>query len=130
MFVLVTRLDRLGRDTYDMIKLIKEFDSLGVSVRFIKDGISTEGEVGKMMITILSAVAQAERQRILERTNEGRVDAMSKGVKFGIKPKVDVGRVHLMYLEGTPASEIARELKIGRSTAYKIIKDFNSSSSE
>ena len=70
--VLVTKLDRLGRDTVDMIQLIKEFDETGVAIRFLDDGISTEGTMGKMVITILSAVAQAERQRILERTNEGR----------------------------------------------------------
>lgn len=42
-----------------------------------------------MVVTILSAVAQAERQRILERTNEGRVEAKAKGVKFGRKPTID-----------------------------------------
>ncbi|WP_439650635.1 recombinase family protein [Pelagibaculum spongiae] len=73
--LLVTRLDRLGRDTADMIQLIKEFDQLGVAIRFIEDGISTEGTMGKMVITILSAVAQAERLRILERTHiESRKD--------------------------------------------------------
>ena len=41
--------------------------------------------MGTMVVTILSAVAQAERQRILERTNEGRVEAKIKGIKFGRK---------------------------------------------
>lgn len=52
------------------------------AVRFIDDGISTDGEMGKMVVTILSAVAQAERQRILERTNEGRQEARMKGIKW------------------------------------------------
>ena len=69
--ILVKKLDRLGRDTADMIQLIKQFDDMGVAVRFLDDSISTEGTMGKMVVTILSAVAQAERQRILERTNEG-----------------------------------------------------------
>ena len=55
--------------------LIKEFDKIGVSIRFLDDGISTEGTMGKLVVTILSAVAEAERQRILERTNEGRLEA-------------------------------------------------------
>jgi len=63
--ILVTKLDRLGRDTLDMIRLIKEFKELGVALRFIDDGISTEGTMGQMVVTILSAVAQAERHRIL-----------------------------------------------------------------
>lgn len=72
----------LKRDTADMIQLIKEFDAQGVAVRFIDDGISTDGDMGQMVVTILSAVAQAERRRILERTNEGRQEAKLKGIKF------------------------------------------------
>ncbi len=87
--ILVKKLDRLGRDTADMIQLIKEFDSLGVSIRFLDDGISTEGAMGKMVVTILAAVAQAERQRILERTNEGRIEAKAKNIQFGRKRTID-----------------------------------------
>ena len=121
--VLVTKLDRLGRDSADMINLIKEFDSLGVAVRFLDDGISTEGEMGKMVVTILSAVAQAERQRILERTNEGRIEAKSKGVKFGRKRTVDRERIYAMKAQGIGATEIANQLGIGRSTIYKLLKE-------
>jgi len=66
-----------------MIQLIKEFDAQGVGIRFIDDGISTDGDMGQMVVTILSAVAQAERRRILERTNEGREEAKLKGILFG-----------------------------------------------
>ncbi len=45
--ILVKKLDRLGRDTADMIQLIKEFDAQGVAVRFIDDGISTDGDMGQ-----------------------------------------------------------------------------------
>lgn len=98
--ILVKKLDRLGRDTADMIQLIKEFDAQGVSIRFIDDGISTDGEMGKMVVTILSAVARAERQRILERTNEGRQEAMAKGVVFGRKRKIDRDAVLNMWQQG------------------------------
>ena len=84
--IIVKKLDRLGRDTADMIALINEFDSAGVKIRFIENGISTEGTEGKLLITILAAVAQAERERILERTNEGRDAAKANGVKFGRIP--------------------------------------------
>ena len=119
--ILVQKLDRLGRDTADMIQLIKEFDAMGVSIRFLDDGISTEGTMGKMVVTILSAVAQAERLRILERTNEGRQEAKAKGVKFGRKPTVDKAKVRLFHEQGIGATEIARQLKIGRSTVYKVL---------
>ncbi len=120
--ILVKKLDRLGRDTADMIQLIKTFDEIGVSVRFLDDGISTEGTMGKMVVTILSAVAQAERQRILERTNEGRIEAMAKGVKFGRKRTIDRKKVRELHQNGTGAIAIAKQMKIGRSTVYKLLK--------
>ncbi len=120
--VLVTRLDRLGSDTGEMIKLVQEFSELGVCLRFLKEGISTEGAMGKMVITILSAVADAERTRILERTNEGRIEAKANGVKFGRKRFVDRERV--MELRKTKgATEISKLLGIGRSTVYAILKE-------
>ena len=121
--ILVKKLDRLGRDTADMIQLIKEFDNMDVAIRFLDDGISTEGTVGKMVVTILSAVAQAERQRILERTNEGRLEAKAKGGKFGRKPTVDKYKVLCLREQGIGATEISKTLKIGRSTVYKILKN-------
>lgn len=120
--ILVKKLDRLGRDTADMIQLIKEFDAMGVAIRFLDDGISTEGTMGKMVVTILSAVAQAERQRILERTNEGRLEAKAKGIKFGRKPSVDKEKVRNLRSQGVGATEIARQLNIGRSTVYKVLE--------
>jgi len=123
--VLVKKLDRLGRDTADMIRLIEEFDSMGVAIRFLDDGISTEGTMGKMVVTILSAVAQAERQRLLERTNEGRTEAKAKGVKFGRKRTVDREKILTMKAQGFGARDIAKQRGIGRSTVYKILKESN-----
>lgn len=121
--ILVKKLDRLGRDTADMIHLIKEFDAMGVSIRFLDDGISTEGTMGKMVVTILSAVAQAERQRILERTNEGRAEAKLKGVKFGRKRTVDRSKIVSLYTSGIGATEIAKTSGVGRSTIYKLLQE-------
>jgi len=123
--ILVKKLDRLGRDTADMIQLIKEFDGMGVSIRFLDDGISTEGTMGKMIVTILSAVAQAERARILERTNEGRTEAKLKGIKFGRKRTVDREKIISLYRSGVGATEVAKQTGIGRSTVYKLLKEKN-----
>ena len=120
--ILVKKLDRLGRDTADMIQLIKTFDEMGVAIRFLDDGITTEGAMGKMVVTILSAVAQAERQRILERTNEGRIEAKSKGVKFGRKRSIDREKVINLYKTGLGATSISKQIGIGRSTVYKILQ--------
>ena len=124
--LLVKKLDRLGRDTAEMISLIKLFDEMGVAIKFLDDGISTEGEMGKMVVTILSAVAQAERHRILERTNEGRIEAKLKGIKFGRKRTVDRKRLNDLYTQGVGATDIARQLGIARSTVYKVLNETDS----
>ena len=125
--LLVKKLDRLGRDTAEMISLIKLFDEMGVAIKFLDDGIRTEGEMGKMVVTILSAVAQADRHRILERTNEGRIEAKLKGIKFGRKRTVDRKRLNELYAQGVGATDIARQLGIARSTVYKVLNEANTS---
>ena len=121
--IIIKKLDRLGRDTADMVSLIKEFDSAGVKVRFLDDGISTEGSMGKMVITILAAVAQAERERIMERTNEGRQAAKAKGIKFGRKQSIDREQFMKLVESGSGATEISKIMNIGRSTVYKLLKE-------
>ena len=121
--VLVKTLDRLGRDTADMIQLIKEFDQMGVAIKCLDEGISTEGTMGQMVVTILAAVAQAERRRILERTNEGRIEAKANGVKFGRKRHIDRQKVLNLKEQGVGATAIAKQLGIGRSTVYLILKE-------
>ena len=123
--ILVKKLDRLGRDTADMVQLIKYFDEVGVSVRFMDDGISTEGTMGKMVVTILSAVAQAERQRILERTNEGRIEAMSKGVRFGRKPSIDRKLFKELHDQKLGGTVIAKQMGISRAAVYKLKAEVN-----
>lgn len=119
--ILVTKLDRLGRDTLDMIQLIQGFDALGVSVRFLDDGLTTDGTMGRMIITILSAVAQAERSRIIERTAEGRLDAQVRGVRFGRPQSINRAKVYELWDSGMSALKIAEALGMGRSTVYKVL---------
>ena len=106
-----------------MVQLIKDFDDMGIAIRFLDDGISTEGTMGKMVVTILSAVAQAERHRILERTNEGRIEAKSKGIKFGRKRTIDREKMLELHKKGIGATCIAKQMNIGRSTVYKLLQD-------
>jgi DNA invertase Pin-like site-specific DNA recombinase len=122
--VLVTKLDRLGRDTADMINLINQFNQMQVGVRFLEDGISTEGTTGKMVITILSAVAESERLRILERTNEGRLEAKLKGIRFGRKRRINRKRlIDRFKHDGVKGVALAREMGISRASVYKILRE-------
>lgn len=126
--ILVTKLDRLGRNTWDMIQLVEYFDSIGVGLRFLDDGVSTEGAMGKMIVTILSAVAQAERTRILERTEEGRQAAITAGIKFGRKQSIDRDEVYQRKDAGQGVSAIANAMKISRTQIYNILNDRNGAS--
>ena len=125
--IVITKLDRLGRNTADMIRIIEDLHERGITVQFLDDGISTEGAMGKMVTTILAAVAQAERERILERTNEGRRAAMKRGVKMGRKPSIsqaDRERAVKMVAEGMPKAAVAKELGFSRQKLYDILGEF------
>jgi len=103
-----------------MIQLINEFDVMDVAVRFLDDGIRTEGATGKMEVTILSAVAQADRHRILERTNKGRLEAKANGIQFDKKRSIDRKKVLVLKEQGLGVTDIARHMNIGRSAVYVI----------
>ncbi|MGB0847076.1 MAG: recombinase family protein [Thiolinea sp.] len=111
---------QLGRST---LELVRAFNQQCVVVRFLDDGISTDGPMGTMVITILAAVAQAERARIMERTNEGLAEAKANGVKLGRKRYIDWDRLHALKASVKGATAIAKEMGIVRATVHKILKE-------
>ena len=72
--------------------------------------------------SLVLGLAEAERSRILERTNEGRIEAKIRGVKFGRKRTINRKKLRELYQNGIGATAIAKQMKIGRSTVYKLIK--------
>ncbi|WP_256927313.1 recombinase family protein, partial [Klebsiella quasipneumoniae] len=85
-------------------------------------GLSTEGSMGKMVIQILAAVAEAERERILERTNEGRVIAMAAGVRFGRKPHHKSAAALELIRHETPIKLVMEKTGISRATYFRLKK--------
>ena len=87
--VLVTKLDRLGRSTRELLVLIERIGKAGAAFRSLGDPLfDTTSSQGKLMATLLAAIAEFERDLIRELTGDGRKRAMAKGVKFGRKPKL------------------------------------------
>ena len=87
--VVVTKLDRLGRSTRELLDLIERIAKAGASFRSLGDPLwDTSSSQGRLLSTLLSAIAEFERDLIRERTGEGRKRAMAKGVRFGRKPKL------------------------------------------
>jgi DNA invertase Pin-like site-specific DNA recombinase len=87
--ILVTKLDRLGRSTRELLDLIERIGKAGAAFRSLGDPLfDTTSSQGRLLSTLLAAIAEFERDLIRERTGDGRKRAMAKGVKFGRKPKL------------------------------------------
>ena len=87
--VVVTKLDRLGRSTRELLDLLNKISSKDASFRSLGDPLwDTTSSQGRLLGTLLAAVAEFERDLIRERTGEGRRRAMAAGTKFGRKPKL------------------------------------------
>ena len=87
--VLVSKLDRLGRSTRELLDLIDRIGKAGAVFRSLGDPLwDTSSAQGRLLSTLLAAIAEFERELIRERTGEGRRQAMANGVKFGRKPKL------------------------------------------
>ena len=105
-----------------MITIFEELHHKGVAVTFIDDNLSTKGDIGYMLITILSAVAQAERARMLGRTNEGRQAAMEKGIQPGRKPHSGSDKALSTIRKGVAPKEVIEATGISRATYFRLRK--------
>jgi DNA invertase Pin-like site-specific DNA recombinase len=87
--VVVTKLDRLGRSTRELLDLIERISEAGAAFRSLGDPLwDTTSSQGKLLRILLAAIAEFERDLIRERTGDGRNRAMAAGVKFGRKRKL------------------------------------------
>jgi DNA invertase Pin-like site-specific DNA recombinase len=87
--VLVTKLDRLGRSTRELLDLIERIGKAGAAFRSLGDPLwDTSSAQGRLLSTLLAAIAEFERELIRERTGDGRKRAIANGVKFGRKRKL------------------------------------------
>jgi DNA invertase Pin-like site-specific DNA recombinase len=87
--VVVTKLDRLARSTRDLLNTLDAIAKAGATFRSLGDAwADTTTPHGRLMLTVLGGLAEFERHLILSRTNEGRVRARARGVKFGRRPKL------------------------------------------
>jgi DNA invertase Pin-like site-specific DNA recombinase len=87
--VIVTKIDRLGRSTRELLDLIDRIGKAGAAFRSLGDPLfDTGNSQGKLLATLLAAIAEFERSLIAERTSAGRERAMAAGVKFGRKRKL------------------------------------------
>jgi DNA invertase Pin-like site-specific DNA recombinase len=87
--VMVTKIDRLGRSTRELLDLIHRISETGASFKSLGDPLfDTGSSQGKLLVTLLAAIAEFERDLIRERTGDGRKRAMANGRKFGRQSKL------------------------------------------
>jgi len=128
--LIVHSMDRLARNLEDMLRLVRELNGKGVTVRFQKENMTFEGSNSDprsvLMFSMLGAFAQFERSLIRERQREGIAIAKAKGVYRGGKPKLSEEQARKLLDRvsiGVPKAAVAREFKISRETLYQYLRD-------
>jgi putative DNA-invertase from lambdoid prophage Rac len=123
--VLVWRLDRWGRSLVDLVVTLKELAELGVAFLSLTEALDLTTPTGRAMAGLLSVFAAFEHEILRERIRAGIAEARMQGKHLG-RP-VTVGKmarqIRKLHLAGVSKAEIARRLKIGRTSVRRILAD-------
>jgi len=120
--VLVWRFDRFARSTKHLILALEEFKNLGIDFVSYQENIDTSSPLGSAIFTIISAVAQLERDIIAERVKAGLRRAKENGKKLG-RPKssVDTEKIRRLRSKGLSLRAIAKETGVSRTTVSEVL---------
>jgi DNA invertase Pin-like site-specific DNA recombinase len=121
--VKITKLCRLARNTKHLLEVVEQLDQKEVSLQVLNLGIDTASPTGRLMVTLIGAIATFERQLLLERQAEGIALAKSKGKYKGRKPtaRAKQAQVRELLAGGMSKSQIASELGISLSSVYRLV---------
>lgn len=118
----VTKLCRLARNTRHLLEVVELLESKRVSLQVMNLGIDTSSPTGRLMITLIGAIATFERQLLLERQAEGIALAKEKGKYKGRKPtaRAKQAQVQELLSSGMSKSRVAEKLGISLSSIYRM----------
>ncbi|MEN0115459.1 MAG: recombinase family protein [Agrobacterium cavarae] len=119
--LIVTRLDRLGRDTRDVLNIVHECEVRGAFVTVLEPHVSTKGEMGKVILTVLGMVAQMERRFIKDRQRDGITRAKKAGIYKGGKPRLNHKQIILTHSCGISVASILQQLNCSRMQVYRVL---------
>lgn len=122
--LIVTKLDRLGRNAMDIRKTVELLSASEIRVHCLAlGGVDLTGLAGKMTMQVITAIAEFERDLLLERTHAGIARAKAAGKRFGRPPALDDEQKKAVFLrldEGISISAIAREFNTTRQTILRV----------
>ena len=123
--LVVTRIDRLARSIRDLQNIVHTLKERGVTLRATEQPIDTSTAAGKAFLDMLGVFAEFETNLRSERQIEGIAQAKANGVYKGRKPTIDRERVIALTAQNVGPTKIAKTLKIGRASVYRILDKVN-----
>jgi len=123
--IVVTKLDRLARHVRHLGEIVDRLAAKGVALRILDLGLDTGTASGKLMLNVMGAVAQFEREMMLERQREGIAKARTDGKYKGRQPIADEKRAEIRRLVamGLPKARVAREVGVGTRTVFRVLSE-------
>jgi DNA invertase Pin-like site-specific DNA recombinase len=121
--LVVTKIDRLARSTADLLNMVQKLQDRNIALRFLSNPeLNTDSPNGKLMITVLGAIAQFERELMLERQREGIAKAKAEGKYKGRAPTARRQQQQIIDLraKGMTGEQVAKELGISRRSVYRL----------
>jgi DNA invertase Pin-like site-specific DNA recombinase len=120
--VCVWRFDRFARSVSHLLRALETFKALGIDFVSYSEQMDTSTPAGKMVFTVLGAVAELEHSLIVERVRAGLRNARAKGKRLG-RPRVavDAARISRLRVQGRSIREIAEQLGYSRSLVHKTL---------
>jgi putative DNA-invertase from lambdoid prophage Rac len=121
--VLVWRLDRWGRSVTDLLATLQELEHLGVGFISLTEALDLTTPAGRAMAGLLAIFAEFEREILRERTRAGLAQARQNGKRLGrpITAGLKAAEIRKLHRAGVAKAEIARRLKIGRTSVRRIL---------
>lgn len=119
--VIVWKFDRFARSVSHLLRALETFSALGVAFVSLSEQIDTTTPTGKMIFTVLGAVAELERSLIAERVRAGLRNARAKGKRLG-RPRVavDAARIAALRASGASWPNIAKQLGVSVGTVWRV----------
>jgi len=118
--VIVWKFDRFARSVSHLLRALETFQALGIHFVSLSESLDTSTPAGKMVFTVLGAVAELERSLIVERVKAGLRNARAKGRKLGRPQRIlDVRRISALRAQGLGWKRIAKDLGVGVGTVIR-----------